>query len=81
MTDAEKVISQKSMTRSGEGFRMTPADRIGLPSTPDGRRLFQAAVADVIKASKQRLVDIGYTDTEGNVIRPELGRLPIDPSD
>ncbi len=60
------------------GFRMTPADPIGLPTTPEGQRLFLERVNATIRASKQRLVDIGYTDADGNVIRPEMGRLPTE---
>jgi len=57
---------------------MTPDNPIGLPTTPEGRRLFQESAAAIIRASKQRLVDIGYTDVQGNLIRPEMGRLPTD---
>ncbi len=76
MTGSEKAVSLRPTDSDGKDFRMTPADRVGLPSTVQGRLLFQARVATVIRASKQRLIDIGYTDTEGNVIRPEMGRLP-----
>ncbi len=61
-----------------DGFRMTPDDQIGLPTTAEGHRLFEASVNAAIQASKQRLVDVGYTDVQGNVIRPEMGRLPTD---
>ena len=61
-----------------ESLRVTPADGAGLPTTPEGHRLFESRVNAAIKASKQRLVERGYTDAQGNVIRPELGDLPED---
>ncbi len=71
---AKNAVSATKAT----GFRMTPADPIGLPTTPEGHRLFEASVNTTIQASKQRLVDIGYTDAQGNVIRPEMGQLPTE---
>lgn len=72
-----KATNTSSLPNAAD-FRMTPADPIGIPTTPEGHRLFEASVNATIQASKQRLVDIGYTDAQGNVIRPEMGQLPTE---
>ena len=57
-------------------LRVTPADGIGMPTTPQGHHAIEARVNAEIQTSKQRLVEIGYTNAQGNILRPELGALP-----
>ena len=47
-----------------------------MPTTPEGHRVFEARVNAAIQTSKQRLIEIGYTNAQGNILRPELGGLP-----
>lgn len=54
----------------------TPAPVVKIPTTPGEDRVFEAQFAKQVEAHKQRLRDIGYTDENDVVIRPEMVSLP-----
>lgn len=47
-----------------------------IPTTPGEDRVFEAQFAKQVEEHKQRLRNIGYTDENDVVIRPEMVSLP-----
>ena len=63
-------------------YELTPEDYeynatwVGFPTSPELRKRQEEASRKRVALIKQQLVDIGYTDAEGNVLRPEMAVIP-----
>lgn len=70
----EKQKAHLIALKSKREVAVEPLMRI--PTTPVEDQLFTVAFSKIVNQHKQRLRDIGYTDENDRVIRPEMVRLP-----